>query len=100
MNITHLELHASDLQAQRDFYSTVLKLSVELSAERLEVQAGATKLVFTQADPDFDGAYHFAFNIPENQFGAAKAWISKRIPLLHDETGKEEFESESCQRKA
>jgi catechol-2,3-dioxygenase len=73
----------------------VLELPVNLSAEKLEVQAGATKLVFTLADAGFDGAYHFAFNIPKNQFHAAKAWISKRIPLLHDETGKNEFDSES-----
>jgi hypothetical protein len=95
MNIKSLELYAKDLIAQRDYYSQVLELPVKLSAEKLEVQAGETKLIFTQADTDFDGAYHFAFNIPENQFHAAKAWISNRIPLLHDETGKDEFESES-----
>jgi catechol-2,3-dioxygenase len=95
MNITSLELPTLDLIAQRDYYSQVLELPVNLSAEKLEVQVGTTKLVFTQADPDFNGAYHFAFNIPENQFRASKAWISKRIPLLHDETGKNEFDSES-----
>lgn len=95
MNITSLELPTRDILAQRDYYSQVLDLPVKLSADKLEVQAGETKLVFTQADSDFNGAYHFAFNIPENQFHAAKAWISKRIPLLHDETGKNEFDSES-----
>jgi catechol-2,3-dioxygenase len=95
MNITSLELPTKDLLAQRDYYSQALELPVKLFADKLEVQAGETKLVFTQADPDFNGAYHFAFNIPENQFHAAKAWISKRIPLLHDETGKNEFDSES-----
>jgi hypothetical protein len=95
MNIKSLELCAKDLIAQRDYYSQVLELPVKLSAEKLEVQAGETKLIFTQADADFDGAYHFAFNIPENQFSAAKAWISQRIPLLHDEVGKDEFESAS-----
>jgi len=95
MNIKSLELYANDLIAQRDYYSQVLELPVKLSAEELEVQAGETKLIFTQADADFDGAYHFAFNIPENQFSAAKVWISQRIPLLHDEVGKDEFESVS-----
>src|SRR6185369_6914987 len=95
MNITSLELPTKDLIAQRDYYSQVLELPVNLSAEKLEVQAGATKLVFTLADAGFDGAYHFAFNIPENQFHAAKTWKSKRIPLLHDETGKNEFDSAS-----
>jgi len=95
MNITSLELSTKNLLAQRDFYSQVLELPVNLSAGRLDVQAGKTKLSFTEAEADFDGAYHFAFNIPENQFHAAKAWISKRIPLLHDETGKDEFDSMS-----
>lgn len=95
MNIAYMELFAKDLIAQRDYYSQVLELPVKLSAENLEVQAGETQLVFTQADADFDGAYHFAFNIPENRFGAAKAWISQRIPLLHDEDGKDEFDSTS-----
>ncbi len=95
MNIRRLELSTKALQAQRDFYSNALELQVDLSADRLEVQSGNTILVFTQAPSNFDGAYHFAFNIPENQFSAAKDWISSRIPLLHDETGKEEFDSAS-----
>jgi len=93
MNIKRLELSVKDLQAQRDFYANVLGLPLMLSAEKLEVTVGKTILVFTQAQPEFDGAYHFAFNIPENQFHAAKAWISNRIPLLRDKTGKDEFDS-------
>jgi len=95
MKITYLELPTKDLIAQRDYYSQVLELPVTLSADKLKVQVGETTLVFTQALPDFDGAYHFAFNIPKNQFGAAKAWISARIPLLKDEDGQIEFESAS-----
>ena len=95
MDITRLELPVQDLIAQHDFYSQVLELPVDFSAEKLEVQAGETVVVFTQAESDFDGAYHFAFNIPENQFVSAKAWISERIPLLHDESGQAEFASES-----
>jgi hypothetical protein len=95
MNITYLELCTKDLVAQQDFYSQVLELPVESSADKLTVKAGSTELMFIQAPTDFDGAYHFAFNIPENQFHAAKKWISTRISLLHEESGKDEFESES-----
>ena len=95
MNITYLELPTKDLHAQRDFYSKVLELPAELNSSGLVVRAGNTDILFTQAAPDFEGAYHFAFNIPENQFRAAKEWISNRQTLLHDETGKDEFESES-----
>lgn len=92
MNITYLELATKDLQTQRDFYSNVLGLPVNLSSEKLEVTVGKTALAFTQASPDFDGAYHFAFNIPENQLHASKAWLARRAPILHDQSGKDEFD--------
>jgi hypothetical protein len=95
MFITYLELPASDLPAQHDFYANTLELPVTLTPAGLEVKAGKTDILFTQALSDFEGAYHFAFNIPENQFHAAKEWITSRVSLLRDETGKDEFESES-----
>ncbi len=95
MNITRLELPTIDLQAQEKFYTGVLDLPVSLSDSILYVETGETNLAFTQADPDFDGAYHFAFNIPENQFLSAKEWISNRIPLLKDAEGKDEFHSDN-----
>ena len=95
MKITYLELPTKDLHAQRDFYAKVLELPAELNSSGLVVRAGNTDILFTQAAPDFEGAYHFAFNIPENQFRAAREWISSRQTLLHDESGKDEFESES-----
>jgi hypothetical protein len=95
MNITKLELLTVDLGAQKNFYENILELPVKLTSSNLEVKAGTTELIFTQAPIHFDGAYHFAFNIPENQFPAAKKWISERIPLLRDETGKDEFNSAS-----
>jgi catechol-2,3-dioxygenase len=93
MDITYLGLHAKDLKAQKEYYAEVLGLPARLSAERLEVQVGKTELVFTQSHLRFDGAYHFAFNIPENQFPDAKGWINRRVPLLKDVAGKDEFES-------
>lgn len=95
MNIAYLELPTKDLIAQRDFYEDILELPVKPTSSGLGVKAGATDLVFTQAPADFDGAYHFAFNIPENQFKAAKKWISERIPLLREEKGQDEFESKN-----
>jgi len=95
MNIKRLELLTADFGAQKHFYENILELSVKLTSSTLEIRAGKTDLIFTQAPADFDGTYHFAFNIPENQFQAGKAWISERIPLLRDERGQEEFNSES-----
>ena len=95
MKILGLQLLTADLQAQHDFYSRVLQIPVELASSSLRVQAGATEILFTQAPSGFDGAYHFAFNIPKNQYFAAKFWISSRTRLLRDKTGTEDFNSKS-----
>lgn len=95
MNITRLELLSGDLKIQRDFYANVLDLPVILTSSALEVKVGVTDLVFKQAWSDFEGAYHFAFNIPENQFPAAKEWILSRVQLLRDSAGQDEFPSKS-----
>ncbi len=95
MKIIYLELMTKDLQIQKDFYSKTLELPLKASDTRLEVQAGQTTLVFTQAELGFDGAYHFAFNIPENQLFQAIQWSDRRFLLLHDDAGKEVFESKT-----
>jgi len=95
MNIHTLELLAADLQAQQNYYSSILELPTELTPSGLLVRAGATELIFKQAPAGFEGAYHFAFNIPENQYQAGKKWVTDRIPLLKDKTGKEDFESQN-----
>ena len=50
MNITRLELLTVDLQAQKAFYLNVLELPVKISEAGLEVKAGNTDILFTQAD--------------------------------------------------
>jgi catechol-2,3-dioxygenase len=93
MKILELEISSVDLPAQRDFYADILELPVRLDSAILEVKAGRTVLRFTQAPSEFMGAYHFAFNIPENQYQAAKQWITGRISILRDKTVQEDFES-------
>ncbi len=95
MKITRLELPTKDLLVQKEYYAEVLGLTVKTSASELKVQAGETELVFIQSDNDFCGAYHFAFNIPENRFNEAKAWIASCQPLLWDVEGNDEFVSKT-----
>jgi hypothetical protein len=95
MNIQKLELFTASLRVQEDFYSKTLRLPAKITPYGLLIRAGTTEILFKQAPSDFDGAYHFAFNIPENQYFAAKKWISSRAPLLRDKTGKEDFNSQS-----
>lgn len=93
MHISRLDLLTSNLPAQTDFYANILELPTQLMFSGLLVNAGTTEILFTQAPSDFDGAYHFAFNIPENQYQAAKKWITSRISLLKDKSGQEDFRS-------
>lgn len=95
MDISILELYTNDLKVQKDYYSNVLGLPVKLSRHQLAVTVGKSGLIFTQAEADLGGAYHFAFNIPENQFSAAKEWIALRQSLLQDVEGKDEFASKT-----
>lgn len=95
MRIKRLNILTDDLIAQKEYYSNVLELPVHLEEDDLLVQAGKTEIIFTQSPAHWTGAYHFAFNIPENQFLQAKGWLSKRIPLLKDAQGNDEFKSET-----
>ncbi|HKI54190.1 MAG TPA: hypothetical protein VJ987_08695 [Anaerolineales bacterium] len=100
MNITYLELTTNGLHIQWEYYSKVLELPVRMFENCLQVIARNTEILFTKSDTDFDGAYHFAFNIPENQFRKAKKWISSRTPLLTDDDGKDEFHSDNWNSKS
>jgi catechol-2,3-dioxygenase len=93
VHITSLRLLAPDLPAQAAFYTRVLGLPlIHDDADELTFQAGATRLSFAAAPAGDQGAYHFAFNIPENQFASAKAWLAARVPLLRNQDGADEFD--------
>ncbi len=82
MEFLEIRLRCADVAGQRPFYAGILGLPVwDEAGDWLVVQAGATRLVF---EPTGIGApaYHFAFNIPPNQFTEAKAWVMARLSLL------------------
>ncbi|BBM84407.1 VOC family protein [Candidatus Uabimicrobium amorphum] len=96
MQITKLELHTSCLQQQRKFYHEVLELPiVEENQNSFTVKTGTTALVFSQApNTSSNPFYHFAFNIPHNQFAAAKAWLASRTMVINT-NGKEDYHFEA-----
>ncbi|MEO6456896.1 MAG: hypothetical protein ABIO92_01275, partial [Chloroflexia bacterium] len=94
MRIDRLDLLTNDLAAQRKFYASELPLPIlEASGAVLSLQAGRSLLTFRQAPEDWNGFYHFAFNIPEDQFQEAKEWLSRRVMPIKDAKGKDEFPS-------
>ena len=94
MRIDRLELLTTDLAAQKRFYTDELPLPVVASSGvDLSLQAGRSQLTFRRAPEGWAGFYHFAFNIPEDQFLEAKRWLSGRVTLIKDIKGDDEFAS-------
>jgi catechol-2,3-dioxygenase len=93
MRIAKVFLLAGDLAALYDFYATALQLPVqEATNKTLALEVGRSQLVFEPSSANWDGFYHFAFDIPENQFGEAKTWLSQHVPLISDAGGEDEFD--------
>src|ERR687895_1483220 len=88
MKIDTLELLTPDTTLLADFYGAVLGLLVAMRDQMsVVIQAGYTQLVFGAAPTGWRGTYHFAFNIPENQLVAAKAWLAARVPPIRSSAG-------------
>lgn len=81
MRIQQLTLQTADCETQRAFYGDLLELPVTLDDSSLTVQIGSSELILDQ-NADFTGRYHFAFDVPNNQFADAVAWLEARVPLF------------------
>ena len=83
-------LYTNKLKALKRFYGDVMKLDiVEVSDEQFTVIFGDSTITFKQTDqPAF---YHFAINIPGNQFSMMKYWLEDRVKLNRDETRDEVY---------
>jgi catechol 2,3-dioxygenase-like lactoylglutathione lyase family enzyme len=90
--LLHLKLQANKLDELRNFYERKLGLTISAdSKDGFTLKTGPSTIAFAQAPAKIEPFYHFAFNIPENQFGEAKTWLAKRVSLLRDSsTGKDE----------
>ena len=99
MEIKSLRLNTTHPQTLQAFYADIIGLPVvATSAHEFTLQAGDTALTFVQTEEA--GIYHFAFNIPENQFAEAKAWLAKRVPLVRGPDGDDTFQFESWRAHA
>lgn len=80
------------------FYEILLgKPALKQDDKTLELAIGTSNLVF-----EYDGSgqpfhYHFAINIPHNQFAEAKAWLEAIVPLISNATGQSTFYSRNWQ---
>lgn len=87
MKFKSLNLFTHNLQAQKEFYVSILgaKLISETS-ENFTLEIGWSQLTFVQSTKEH--FYHYCFLLPENQLTEALNWFEKRIPIVETEEGK------------
>ncbi len=84
MDFQSLRLYADNLAALHTFYGDVLGFPVlNYNHAELRLKVGRSELIFAPGT----GTYHFAFNIPENQYVEATAWLNARVPLIAGKDG-------------
>lgn len=75
--------YTNQLKSLKRFYANVLELDITTSGnEQFTVNIGETGVTFQQSEKP--SIYHFAINIPGNQFVIMKSWIQDRLTLNKD----------------
>lgn len=92
MEINNIHLKTAHLNDLKEFYADTVDCSItNTGTDEFTVTIGTTDVVFAEADDGSDPFYHFAINVPQNQFEDAVAWLADRVELLSDvETGDSE----------
>ncbi|MDQ3193541.1 MAG: ring-cleaving dioxygenase, partial [Bacteroidota bacterium] len=92
MRIEQLILHTGKLNSLKDFYKIKLGMNVTgETANSFTIQTSSTNIIFNLSTGLQNPFYHFAFNIPENQFMEAKNWAKERVELI-SLNGEDEFD--------
>jgi catechol 2,3-dioxygenase-like lactoylglutathione lyase family enzyme len=92
MVFLELVLQAFSVSAERAFYGDTLGLAVVTATpDEVVFQVGEARVAFRSAPNGTSPTYHVAFEVPPNQFTAAKAWLAERVPLLRED-GEDEFD--------
>lgn len=77
----HMQTHAPDALAH--FYEQLLELPTLQHADgTVQVTTGTSNLYFHPISNGTQPFYHFAINIPNNQFEEAYSWLKARADLL------------------
>lgn len=83
MDIYKVILKTNQLEEMKAFYSNNLGLSFEsISNEHFEIKFGVTTVEFTNHHVSGHPFYHFALDIPANQFQEAKEWMKGKVSFL------------------
>lgn len=77
---------ASNYEATKQFYETTLHFPINSEEHnRFTIKVGTSMITFVKAPFEESPFYHFAFDVPSNQFEEAKAWIKEKIELSQEQ---------------
>ncbi|MEK4520170.1 glyoxalase [Psychrobacillus sp. FSL W7-1493] len=77
-------MYTNKLQELRGFYGNVLELNVTAADDHyFQVEIGESTLIFQESE--HASLYHFAINIPGNQYTLAKLWAKERVVLNRED---------------
>lgn len=92
MNINHVTMYASNYEATKHFYETIVKFPLTSEEHnRFTIKVGKTTVTFVQAPLEEKPFYHFAFDVPSNQFEEAKTWTKGKIELSQEQGNDEVY---------
>jgi len=93
-----VSFYTDKIKSLKRFYGNIMNLNItEATNDQFTVQIGESTITFKQSERK--AFYHFAINIPGNQFSMMKDWMQNRLPL-NRENGRDEvyfrsFEADS-----
>lgn len=95
MLISKVKLYSNALAKMKDFYVTLLGFNLlHETDDSFVIRAGESELEFQKSDVNDHPFYHFAFDIPSNQFKDAKEWMEAKV-VLNREDGEDEVHFEN-----
>lgn len=100
LDIILVKLQTNQLNAMKFFYESILGFKVvEEAHNKFTIQTGLTAVTFSDERVIKNPFYHFAFDIPSNQFNNAKEWIKQKVQLS-TENDNDEVYFESIKAKS
>ncbi|MCG8327317.1 MAG: hypothetical protein MI974_06505 [Chitinophagales bacterium] len=94
MHLKNLHLRTHKPEELWTFYTQVLGFEGKHMDNGVAIlyNIGSSHLIFSTATDGSQPYYHFAFNIPYNQYEEALNWLKERVEVLKDENGNELIE--------
>jgi len=85
MKFRQIKLKTNNLNSIQDFYQNILELPIIAQSDQIiAFEIGKTNLIFELSQIP-NPTYHYAIDIPENQFKAACDWLRKRVKTIEYE---------------